>query len=403
MSRYVLHVYLHQSRLENTKLLQYPFYKIVYNLYFDPLAHIPGPRSWAATRLPFIRSLLTGKIVHDVEKLHKKYGPVVRIAPNEISFAKAEAWADIFQVRPGHLPFLKDPIWWGRQPGQPESLISAPPEAHARMRKLLSHGFTENALKTQEPIVQKYVGLLMERLREQAMAPDARGGTGAVLDIVPWFNFTTFDIFGDLGFGESFDCLQHARYHPWIALLFNSVKAATFVISARFYPLVNFVLLKSIPESLMQMQRDHYRQIVDKVQRRLNWEVERPDLMSHVIKHNDMKGMTLGEIQATFMVLTTAGSETTATTLSGTLNYLTIHPEILATLVKEVRSRFIEEKEMTLASLRDLPYLNAVVSEGLRLCPPIPIMLPRLVPKGGDTVCGEWMPGGVSFLLSPRA
>ena len=153
----------------------------------------------------------------------------------------------------------------------------------------------------------------------------------------------------------------------------------------------------------MQMQRDRYRQIVDKVQRRLNWEVERPDLMSHIIRNNDEKGMTLGEIQATFMVVTTAGSETTATTLSGTLNYLTTHLEILATLVKEVRGRFLEPNEMTLASLRDLPYLNAVISEGLRLCPPVPIMLPRLVTEGGDTVCGEWMPGGVSHPLSPIA
>ena len=336
-------------------------------------------------------------IVHDIEKLHRIYGPAVRVAPNEISFAKAEAWTDIFRPRPGHSYFPKDPVRWARQPGQPDSLISAAnPEDHARIRKLLSHGFTEHALKTQEPIVQKYVDLLIERLCERAAAPEAVNGNGAVLDIVPWLNYTTFDIFGDLGFGESFDCLQHSRYHPWIALLFNSVKAAAFVVAARFYPLIDFLLLRCIPKSIMKMQKDHYRQIVDKVQRRLNWEVERPDLMSYVIKHNDEKGMTLGEIQATFMVLTTAGSETTATVLNGTLNYLTAHPDKLALLVKEVREKFVKKEEITLPALKNSSYLNAVISEGLRLCPPIPIMLPRIVPEGGDTVCGIWMPGGVS-------
>lgn len=264
------------------------------------------------------------------------------------------------------------------------------------MRKLLSHGFTEHALKAQEPIVQKYVDLLIERLRERAAASEAVTGNGAVLDIVPWLNYTTFDIFGDLGFGESFDCLQHSRYHPWIALLFNSVKAAAFVVAARFYPLIDFLLLKCIPRSIMKMQRDHYQQIVDKIQRRLNWEVERPDLMSNVIKHNDEKGMTLGEIEATFMVLTTAGSETTATVLNGTLNHLTAHPDKLALLVKEVREKFVKKEDITLAALQNSSYLNAVINEGLRLCPPIPIMLPRVVPEGGDTVCGLWMPGGVS-------
>lgn len=240
------------------------------------------------------------------------------------------------------------------------------------------------------------MNLLIERLLDQ---DDATTEKGAVVNIVPWFNFTTFDIFGDLGFAESFDCLQNARFHPWIALLFSTVRAASFVISARFYPLIEFLLMKCIPKSLQKVQVNHFQQIVDKVQRRLNWEVERADLMSYVIKHNDEgegQGMSLGEIQATFMVLTTAGSETTATVLSGTINNLIAKPNMLLQLTQEVRSNFAKEGDMTLDALADLPYLNAVINEGLRCCPPIPVMLPRVVPEGGDTVCGMWMPGGVS-------
>jgi hypothetical protein len=46
------------------------------------------------------------------------------------------------------------------------------------------------------------------------------------------------------------------------------------------------------------MQNDHFNQIRDKVDRRLNWEVERPDLMSYVIQHNNdgKMGMSLDEI-----------------------------------------------------------------------------------------------------------
>jgi cytochrome P450 len=215
------------------------------------------------------------------------------------------------------------------------------------------------------------------------------------LDIAPWFHYTTFDIFGDLGFGESFDCLQHSRYHPWIALLFNSVKAASFVVATRFYPLVEFILLKCIPPSLKKMQKDHYQQIVDKVQRRLHWELERPDLMSYVIKETNGKQMSMGEINATFMVLTTAGSETTATVLGGIVNYLVNSPDKLNCVKAEVRRNFATLEQLTLDALQDLPYLNAVINEGLRLCPPIPWVLPRLVPTGGDTVCGVWLPGGV--------
>jgi cytochrome P450 len=152
-----------------------------------------------------------------------------------------------------------------------------------------------------------------------------------------------------------------------------------------------------IPKSLKKIQKDHYQQIVDKVQRRMNWEVDRPDLMSYVIKHNDKKeGMSLEEIQATFMVLTTVGSETIGTALSGTLNNLIAEPDKLLRLTLEVRERYSNEADIALDTLSELPYLNAAIKEGLRLCPPIPVMLPRIVPDGGDMVCGIWVPGGVS-------
>ena len=361
---------------------------------------MPGPRLWASSRLPYIRSLLSGTLVQDVERLHRKYGPAVRIAPNEVSFASAESWIDILSVRPGHVQFIKDPTWWGQQPGRPESLLSTPSlDTHARMRKTLSQGFTESALKSQEFILQKQVALLISRLQGQVRKSTETGNT-AVLDIVPWFNYTAFDIFGDLAFGESFECLQHSRLHPWIETLFISVKAAAFVISARFYPVVELLLMKCIPESMMEKQRKQYQYISDKVQSRFNWEVARPDLMEYVIKNNEKGGMTLPEIQSTFAFLANAGSETTATTLSGTVNYLTCCPDKLDALVEEVRGTFSEEEDIRLDQLEKLPYLNAVIYEGLRLCPPVPIILPRLAPQQGDEVSGTWLPGGVSVVAS---
>jgi len=101
------------------------------------------------------------------------------------------------------------------------------------------------------------------------------------------------------------------------------------------------------------------------------------------------------------MVLITTGSDTIAMALSGALSYLTANLKALTILMDEVRSKFNGEHEMTLEALFDVPYLNAVLNEAIRLCPLVPIMLPRFVPAGGDTVCGMWMPGGVSFYRKP--
>ncbi|KAL6794449.1 cytochrome P450 [Trichoderma sp. SZMC 28012] len=373
-------------------LTTYNVLRIVYNLYFHPLSKIPGPVAWRASRLPFIWSLLRGTIVHDFERLHRQYGPIIRIAPDEVTFAHEDAYKDIFQLRKDHPQFLKDLVWWKTQPGMADSLLSAiDPKHHARIRSLLAPGFTPRALKEQEHILHFYVNLLVERIRERV---NETPESGAVIDMVPWFNFTAFDIFGDLGFGESFNCLQDSKYHPWIALLFNSVKAASYVAAARFYPIVERLLMMCIPPSLRKMQRDHYQQIVDKVDRRLNFELERPDIMSHVIRGTERRELPEGTVHTTFMVLTTAGSETTATALSGTLNYLVNNPDKLETLVREIRGTFQQESDIDLDALRKLPYLNAVLNEGLRLCPPVPWILPRRVPEGGDTVCGTWLPGG---------
>jgi cytochrome P450 len=46
------------------------------------------------------------------------------------------------------------------------------------------------------------------------------------------------------------------------------------------------------------------------------------------------------------------------------------------------------------ASLDQLPYLDAVVNEGLRVFPAIPMSLPRLVPDGGRNIDDVWVPKG---------
>ena len=72
---------------------------------------------------------------------------------------------------------------------------------HARQRRALSHAFSQKALLEQESIIRGYVDLFVERLK-----PFAQTGEG--INMCNWFNFTTFDIIGDMAFGEPFGCLR---------------------------------------------------------------------------------------------------------------------------------------------------------------------------------------------------
>jgi hypothetical protein len=93
------------------------------------------------------------------------------------------------------------------------------------------------------------------------------------------------------------------------------------------------------------------------------------------------------------------GSETTATTLCGICNSLVQNPEQLHRLQNELRCRFGAEQEITLRALQNLPFLNAVISEGLRMCNPVAGGILRKAPEGGAIVCGLFLPEGVSSAI----
>lgn len=123
-------------------------------------------------------------------------------------------------------------------------------------------------------------------------------------------------------------------------------------------------------------------------------ETQRPDFMTEVLKHNGDKGakLTPAEIANNAVVLLTAGSETTATLLSGVTYSLLRNPHAMQKLKAEVRGRWKQYEEITLDEVNNAPYLLAVLQEGLRYFPPVPTGFQRKVPKGGAVVSGVYLP-----------
>lgn len=101
------------------------------------------------------------------------------------------------------------------------------------------------------------------------------------------------------------------------------------------------------------------------------------------------------------MILTIAGSETTATLLSGCVFLLLAHPDKFERVKSEIRSAFQDESELTITSVNRLPYMLAVLNEALRLYPPITSTLIRDVPIEGEYVAGNFVPGGVMVEVQP--
>ncbi|MCJ1402115.1 hypothetical protein MMC11_005334 [Xylographa trunciseda] len=369
-----------------------------YDLFFHPLSHFPGPKLWIISRIPYIRSLQRGDFHRVIQDLHKQYGPIVRLNGNELSFIDAQAWQDIYGQYQNRPNFNKNPLWLRPGPNGVHTILSAPDTDHSRMRKLLSYAFSEKALRAQEPLLQSYIDLLIAQLRQKTTLSPSHT---AIVDLTQWFNFTTFDITGDLSFGESFHCLEDGTLHPWVAMLFLNLKAVTLAASCRLIPGLEPFLRWLIPRSVMQQRVQHFELARHKVHKRLvaGADPRKLDFMTYVLRHNDAKGMTVPEIESTFAILVIAGSETTATALTGITHYLLQDPASLQALARELRAAFACEVDITIERLAQLDFLNAVVDEGLRLCPPVPFMPPRLVPPEGACVCGYWLPGNTSVSI----
>lgn len=151
-----------------------------------------------------------------------------------------------------------------------------------------------------------------------------------------------------------------------------------------------------IPKKVQNDKRAQNQLTEAKVQSRIQKGSDRPDFLSNVLKHGaSEKGMTLDELVANSYVLIIAGSETTATLLSGVTYYILTVPGVFDKLKAEIRGSFSSEEQITWSTVNQLKYTLAVLNEGLRMYPPVPFGFPRMVEGEGDYICGKWIPGGV--------
>lgn len=156
----------------------------IYNLYLHPLRNYPGPVLWRAFGLPRTLSGARGNLPFDVLAIHKQYGTVVRIAPNDLAFAEPQAWQDIYGLQPGRVQNRKDRFMYPvtSDGGAEQHIIFGSDTAHARIRRLLGPAFTTSATADLAPMIEKYVDLLVTQLSKVADGKQA-------LDMSHWFEW----------------------------------------------------------------------------------------------------------------------------------------------------------------------------------------------------------------------
>ncbi|KAJ3497466.1 hypothetical protein NLG97_g1880 [Lecanicillium saksenae] len=364
--------------------------RILYNIFYHPLSKYPAPLVNRASVLPKVYHLLRGSLPSYIAGLHSQYGRVVRITPSELSFTDPQAWNEIYgrKLSEGRYEIPHDDAFYSPTDTAHRSLMASGRESHDSIRKLLAPGFSDRSIRTHEATMKRYIERLIHGLQEACIAED---GSAKVVNMRDWIAFCTFDLIGDLTFGSDFGCLRDGAYHPWVALISSSVRDMAMLQALNLLGLIHVARLVMTALGVgKKALKTHVELIKLKTDERVRLGTERNDFLNTLLQHGTKEEL----LRENGSLLIVAGSETTATLLTGVLFLLASRRDVLSKLNDEVRGDFEKESDINVANASKLPYLSAVLKEALRYYPPAALAAPRRVGHGGATIAGNPVPEG---------
>jgi len=297
---------------------------------------------------------------------------------------------------------------------------------HTRKRKTVSHTFSTKSISQFEVYMHHNLEMLCTRWDEMS---DLAHGKYAKMDSLHWFNYTAFDIIGDLAFGAPFGMLENGKdiaevvlepgakptYAPAIEVLNRRGEVSG---TLGCYPYIKpwakylpdpFFSSKCYPSNIYPKPLTNLTEGIEAVQNlagiataRVNARlanadsIDRVDLLARLMEGKDENGNKLGRQELTAEALTQliAGSDTTSNTSCALLFHCLKHPNVVAKLQKELDGAIPASVDVpTFDMVKDLKYLECVIQETMRIHSTSSLGLPRVVPPGaGIEILGHHFP-----------
>ena len=382
-------------------LSAYLFVFTIYRVYFHPLSKYPGPFLAKLTDLYSTYHAWKGDRHLEFWRCHEEYGPIVRFGPNSLSFNTNTALKDIY----GFKANVRKSDFYSAFPATKDaySTHSAIDRAqHARKRRVLSHAFSDAAIKSMENHVLAHVRQFCTNLGEKDSSPallrDEKREWTPAKNMSDQANYLTFDVMGDLCFGKAFGMLERPDNRFAIDMVTNA--AHRHLMCGTYLPIHEYHVDKILFRKIAAMRARYMQFSKAQAAERTNMglDVDRKDFFYYLLKAKDPetgKGFSTPELWGESNLLIIAGSDTTSTALAATIFYLVHNPKVLEKLVREVRAAFSDVEEIRHGpSLSKLHYLRACLDEAMRLSPSVGGVLPRLVLPGGVEIDGQQLPEG---------
>ncbi|KAF7310178.1 hypothetical protein MIND_00391400 [Mycena indigotica] len=356
---------------------------------WHPLAHVPGPPLAKLSKLWGVRLQMSGARHLVLKHLHERYGDVVRIGPNEVSIATADAVKSV--LGSGGLQKGQYYDVFGDESLGTASLIGLRGDTHAARRRIWNRGMSTASLRGFESTLSSRVRGLRDRLDDFAHKETP-------VDVSQWLMYFTADFMGDMAFGGGFELMRNGKdVDGTFSVIKMGVKVSSLM--AQIPWIVPTVNLLPAVQSVRQFARQSAKR------RMAAGPKGDKDLWYHLMDeegHEKIKP-TVPEVVLDGVLAIVAGSDTSAMTLSTFVWCMLTHPDVYARVQAEVDAVYPDRDGDALFEAErhdDLPFLTASLQETLRLYPPVPTGGARRVPAGPPRViAGTHFPAGTQVVL----
>ncbi|KAI0429150.1 cytochrome P450 [Xylaria sp. FL1042] len=388
------------------------YYAYAYFVTYNHIRNVPAPFPAQLSNWWLLYACRRGKRYLIVDEVHKKLGPVVRIQPNHVSIADDEAIPIIYGHGNG---FLKSEFYDAFVSIKRGLFNTRDRTEHTRKRKMVSHTFAPKSVSQFEPYIAENLETFVNRWDELA-EKSPRGDKTAHVDCLKWFNYVAFDTIGDLAFGAPFGMLKAGAdiaevrtsldappiYAPAVEILNRRGEvSATLGCLPSIKPYAKWLPDPFFSQGLAAVEKLAGIAIA-RVKERLDNppDLNRKDLLARLQEGRDEKGEPLGfeELTAEALTQLIAGSDTTSNSSCALLYYVARTPGVIKKLQEELDAAIPDSitKVPDYESIRNLPYLEAVINETLRIHSTSGIGLPRQIPEGspGLHLHGYYFPAG---------
>ncbi|CAK1366607.1 Pisatin demethylase [Cercospora beticola] len=370
----------------------------------DPLRRVPGPLAARFTKLWLVRQYVKGDFHRTNRQLHAEYGPIVRIAPGYYSVDDFEASKQLY----GHGTKFTKSNWYDTwaEPSWNNVFNERDPHIHAQDRRKLASSYAMSALLAYESGVDQCREIL-----EQSLTLKAK--MSASIDLPRLAQFMAFDVICQISFNKIPGFVaKESDIDGCIETLDTRLFMSTV---GGLFPRLHRGVLKTFQFlGLPNPMTKHLLKWVDhEIDRRRqekssggNFNSTSSDMVSTLLSaaENQSGRITDTEVQRAAMMNVFAGSDTTSIALTSILFHVYRNPKHLERLRQELEEAVqngTASENITFQEAQKLPFLQAVIKEGMRVFPSVALPMPRVVPAEGCNIAGVEIPAGTVVGINP--